>query len=125
MANGKNSYKCSFCGSFNSLDAIKVLNGSKKVNYGALYYNLTVSESRPFPKNLYGIKATLKEKEKALIMLDKILTDFNISHWDLQKWRQQMLETETFNLDELDKQAGFTRDAEGKITSPFPLKKLK
>jgi len=128
--NGQNSFKCKFCGSFNSVGSVRNTNKFKKTNYGDIYYNLTISETTPFPKTLYGLKATMNETKKALIMLDKIQTDFNISDWDVQKWRREILAKEYENMDELiekekstKQKFGFTRDEKGNIISPFSVKK--
>lgn len=127
-----NAFKCEFCGSLNSMTSLRNTNNKKKGIYGSIYYNLTISEVTPFPKTLYGIKAEVKEKGKAFLMLDKIQTDFNISDWDIQKWRLELLKKEHNDFKDMQKQAdlmkkkGFTRDTKGNIISPFASKeKLK
>ncbi len=125
--------KCKFCGAINSLSHIREHSKGNKDVYGRIYYNLTMNETRPFPKTLYGIKATLGEKNKAFLMLDKIQSDFNINDWDIKRWRKEILNKEIINIEEITKQAEakeskkpFTRDEYGNIVSPFTSKeKLK
>lgn len=122
--------KCKFCGAIDSLSHLRENNKGNKDTYGSIYYNLTMNETRPFPKTLYGIKATLGEKNKAFLMLDKIQSDFNITDWDIKKWREEILNKEIVNIEELTKQAEsnekkkpFTRDEYGQIKSPFASKR--
>ncbi len=127
--NHQNSFKCEFCGGLNSLNTLRNTNNLKKTSYGSIYYNLTISETVPFPKTLYGLKATLSEKKKAFLMLDKIQSDFNISDWDIMGWRKEILEKEREDYNNMEKEVkeekknGFTRDAQGNIISPFSSKR--
>jgi len=101
----QNTFKCQFCGSSNSLSSLSNGNSFKNNNPGSLSYNLTINEMTPFPKTLYGIKALIKDKNKALLMIDKIQTDFNLSDWDVQQWRQELFQREKENIESLKEQA--------------------
>ena len=119
---------CQFCGANDFLHYFK--NSDKYKKSGIIYYNLTISENNPFPKTLYGIKATINEKNKAFLMLDKIQSDFNINDWDIKRWREKILNKEVINIKELteqteskEKKKPFTRDEFGQIKSPFASKR--
>lgn len=76
------------------------------------------------------IKAKTTEKEKGIMMLDKIENQFNISEVDREDFRKEMKEREEKEFDEMREQAKerknkdpFTRDLMGNIISPFASKK--
>ncbi|KKN20300.1 hypothetical protein LCGC14_0937120 [marine sediment metagenome] len=72
------------------------------------------------------IKAKTTEKEKGIMMLDKIENQFNISQMDREAFRKVMKEREKEDFEEMKEQARerrkgdpFTRDEKGNIVSPF------
>lgn len=76
------------------------------------------------------IKAKTTEKEKGIMMLDKIENQFNISEVDRKSFRKELKEREEKEFDEMREQAKerkdkdpFTRDEQGNIVSPFASKK--
>ena len=76
------------------------------------------------------IKAKTTEKEKGIMMLDKIENQFDISNLDREDFRKEMKEREEKEFDEMKEQAkhrkdndAFTRDSAGRIISPFQSKK--
>lgn len=75
------------------------------------------------------IKAKTTEKEKGIMMLDKIESHFNINDFDREKFRKEMREREEREFREMKEQAEidkgkpFKRDEYGNIISPFASKR--
>ena len=71
------------------------------------------------------IKCKTTEKDKGIIMLNKIEGYFNIGPLDRQVFREKLREREIKDFEEMEKQADerrkveWTRDEKGKIVSPF------
>ena len=75
------------------------------------------------------IKAKTTEKEKGMMMLEKIENQFGISESDKVIFRKEMQEREEREWEEMERQAEvmkdkpFKRDEHGNIISPFASKK--
>jgi len=82
------------------------------------------------------IRGKVTEKNKGLIMLDKLESYFGINDFDKNDFRKKMKEKEEKDFDDMIKQANerkllfktepvkWTRDEKGRIISPFPLRKF-
>lgn len=129
------TFKCEFCRAINTLSSMRESNKLKRYNSRNPIYNLTISENDPFPKTLYGLKATINETNKAFLMLDKIQSDFNINDWDIRRWREEMLNREKVDIEEIriqeiriqaeqtKKEDPIVKDYFKKIPPPFPTRK--
>jgi len=77
------------------------------------------------------IRAKTNEKERGMLMVNKLENYFNINEFDRKIFRQKLLEREKRDFKEMEEQAKlievkpikWTRDETGKIVSPFPIKK--
>lgn len=75
------------------------------------------------------IRAKTTEKEKGMMMLEKIENQFSISKPDREIFRKEMQEREKKEFAEMEKQAEamkdkpFKRDEHGNFISPFALKR--
>jgi len=82
-----------------------------------------------FGRLIDRIKGKTTEKNKGVIMLEKIEQGFGISERDREKFREEMLEEQKEAIQASprrlkEKKIAWTRDGEGKLISPFKSKKL-
>ncbi len=78
---------------------------------------------------IYSVKAKSEEKNKGLMMLEKLRNFFNFSKKDEEDFRKKMIEmqikafTPTKYFEQLKPLKKFERDEKGQIISPFTKKK--
>lgn len=106
---------------------------AKKGRLGSMIATYNLLEYSPFPKPIFGIKASTTEKDKGMMMIDAIQHNFSINDVDIEEFRKEMKEKEEQDFYEMEQQAKeidwkdppakFKRDEDGNIISPFASKK--
>ena len=78
-----------------------------------------------FGRLIDRVKGKITEKRKGVIMLEKIEQGFGISKRDRERFQEEMLEIQREAVEESrSEKIDWTRNKEGKITSPFKSKRL-